>query len=143
MKVSAESSREAQATVLAFRLAGRDLKKKINDGTRAKFNAPWRSAVETRTTTPFERKVLARGARVAAGSPPSFVAASSKRALSGGLVPDSQWPAAEFGSNKHPQLPPRRPKGPVFKALDEMIPRAASLWSQIIVRIYSDAAEGR
>lgn len=165
MKVSAKESREAQATVLAFRLAGRDLRKRINDATRAKFNVPWKSGISSRTRTKVEARVLVPGARVAAGNPPTFVAASSKRALSGGLVPDVDWPAVEFGTGdrnrkrkyqvtrggttfeveRHVsrQLRHRRKKGPVYLTLDEFPDRAASLWAQIVIKVYSDAAEGR
>lgn len=143
MKVSAKESREAQATVLAFRLAGRDLRKRINDATRVKFNQPWKQGIQSRVTGKLEAKVLVPGARIAAGNPPEFRAASSTRKLRGGLVPDKQWPAAEFGSDKHKQLPARRKKGPVFKTLDEFPSRAASLWTQIVIKIYSDAAAGK
>jgi hypothetical protein len=149
--VSVGDDRALQAAVLAFKAADRDLRKRINDSTRATFNGPWKSGIAGRCTTRLEQRVLAPGARIAATNPPEFVAASSKRALSGGLVPDTTWPAIEFGvndrnrmkGNRHTtrQLPSRRPKGPVFNTLADMAHRAPRLWAQLIVKVYSDAAD--
>lgn len=156
--------REVQAAVLAFKVADRGLRKRINDSTRAQFNGPWRAAVQSAAGTQLERKVLVPGARIAAGNPPVFVAASSRRPLSGGLVPDTSWPAVEFGANdtvtsyprrspkgtvhrvtRHTrrQLPRRRKHGPVFTTVSQFSDRAASLWAQLIVKVYVDAAAGR
>lgn len=159
--------RALHAAVLAFKAADRDLRKQINAATRDKFNEPWRSGITGRTRTTLERKVLAPGARVAAGNPPEFRAAASRRALSGGLVPDTDWPMIEFGTNdrektktyrrrgrsggtfevkrRHTrrQLPRRRPRGPVFNTLADMQHRVPRLWAQLIVKVYADAAEGR
>jgi hypothetical protein len=139
--VSVGDDRALQAAVLAFKAADRALRKDINDATRATFNEPWKSGITGRARTLLERRVLVPGARIAAGNPPSFVAASSTRALSGGLVPAVQWPAAEFGSNRYRQLPARRRKGPVFETLDDMTGRVPRLWAQLIVKAYCDAAD--
>ena len=163
MRVSVGDDRVFQAAVLAFKVADRDLRKRINDSTRAMFNAPWKSGITQRASTRLEQRVLVPGARIAAGNPPAFVAASSKRALRGGLVPDTDWPAVEFGvSNREEtttydrrtktgstevtrhtrrQLRARRKKGPVFETLDEFPDRASRLWAQLIVKVYSDAAD--
>mgnify|MGYP000966249988 CR=1 FL=1 len=156
--------RELQAAVLAFRLADRGLRNRINDSTREQFNGPWRAGIAAAADTQLERRVLVPGARIAAGNPPVFVAAGSRRPLSGGLVPDTQWAGVEFGADdtvtsytrrspkgtvhrvtRHTrrQLPRRRKHGPVFTTVSEFSPRAASLWAQIIVRVYVDAAAGR
>jgi len=152
MVVKVGDDRALQAAVLAFKAADRDLRKRINDSTRSTFNDPWRSGIAGRVRTPLERRVLAPGARIAAGNPPTFVAASSRRALRGGLVPDVTWPGVEFGADQNRmkgrrhttrQLPARRPKGPVFNTVADMAHRVPRLWAQIIVKVYSDAAEGR
>jgi hypothetical protein len=145
--------RALQAAVLAYKAADRDLRKNINDATRTTFNEPWKSGINQRCSTRLEHRVLAPGARIKASNPPEFIAASSRRALRGGLVPDEQWPAVEFGhdqstkkGNRHTarQFPARRRKGPVFKTLDEFPDRASRLWAQLIVKVYCDAAdEGR
>jgi hypothetical protein len=150
--VKVGDDRALQAAVLAFKAADRDLRKNINDATRTTFNEPWRSGIAGRVRTPLERRVLAPGARIAAGNPPTFVAASSKRALRGGLVPDTGWAGVELGAdqnrkkgNRHTtrQLPARRRRGPVFDTLADMAHRAPKLWAQLIVKVYCDAAEGR
>lgn len=164
MVVKVGDDRALQAAVLAFKVADRGLRKSINDATRSTFNAPWRAAIASRAATPLESRVLVPGARVAAGNPPSFVAATSKRRLHGGLVPDTDGAPVEFGAadravtyrrrspkgtvhqvTRHTrrQLPARRTSGPVMGALAEFGGRAASLWVQLIVRTYYDAAEGR
>lgn len=152
MGVAVGDDRALQAAVLALRLADRGLRKQINDATRATLNAPWRTGIEQRVRTPLERRVLVPGARIAAGNPPTFVAASSRRALRGGLVPDTTWPAVEFGADRNRtkgkrhttrQLPARRKRGPVFNTLSDIAHRAPHLWAQLIVKVYVDAAEGR
>jgi hypothetical protein len=144
--------RALQAAVLAWRLADRDLRKRINDATRTTFNTPWRTGIEQRCRTPLERRVLLTGARIKAGNPPEFQAATSRKALRGGLVPESGWAGVELGvdqsrtkGKRHTthQLPARRKKGPVFHTLADMAHRAPRLWAQLIVKTYIDAAEGR
>lgn len=170
MVVKVGDDRALQAAVLAFKLADRDLKKRINDATRQTFNSPWRAGIAAGAATRLEQRVLVPGARIAAGNPPTFVAASSRRRLRGGLVPDTDGPAVEWGAadttttysrrsaggtshkvTRHTrrQLPPagaavrRRKGGPVMATLADIAPRAASLWTQLIMRVYYDAAEGK
>jgi hypothetical protein len=162
MVVSVGDDRALQAAVLAFKLADRGLKKRINDATRAKFNEPFKWGITQRAATRLEQRVLVPGARVIAGNPPQFVAANSKRRLKGGFIADVHGHAAEFGAadkavtysrrsvngNVHDvtrhtrrQLPRRRKKGPVMQTAEEFGGRAASLWTQLIVKVYYDAAD--
>lgn len=163
--VSVGDDRSLQAAVLAFKLADRGLKKRVNDAVRTHLNQPWKSGIAQRASTPLEQRVLVPGARVAAGNPPAFVAATSNRRLSGGLIPNAQGHAVEFGAadttttyrrrtpsggttsvTRHTrrQLPRRRKAGPVMATAAEFGGRAASLWTQLIVKVYHDAAdEGR
>jgi hypothetical protein len=163
--VSVRDDRALQAAVLAFKVADRGLKKRVNDATRSTFNAPWKAGIAQRASTRLEQRVLVPGARVAAGNPPTFVAAASKRRLRGGLVPDDDGFAVEFGAadklttyqrrkpsggttsvTRHTrrQLPRRRKAGPIMQTAGEMGHRAASLWVQLIVKTYYEAAdEGR
>lgn len=159
-------SRELQAAVLAFKAADRDLRKRINAATRQTMNPVWRAELAERARTPLDRAVIVKGARIAAGNPPVAVAATSTRALRGGLVPAAAWPGVELGarrdrtttySRRSPsggthrvtrhtrrQLPARRAGGRIaLPAMQEMGPRLASLWVQLIVRVYRDAAEGK
>lgn len=157
---------ELQAAVLALRTADREVRNAIHRQTRATLNPLWRATVAAHARTPLDTAVLAKGARIATGNPPAFVAATSTRALSGGLVPSDQWQAFEFGTHKRGksrtyrtrsrngnaytvtrqtanQLP-RFAKGGrvVYPAMAETLPRAVSLWVQTIVRMYAHAAEG-
>lgn len=165
LSVSVQDDRSLQAAVLAFRLAGRDLKRTINDSTKTVFDPVFKAEVRGAARTPLEQRVLVPGTRVAAGNPPVFVAAASRRKLKGGLVPDTMWPAVEFGSNKRgkfstystrspkgksykvsrrtsQQLSARRKHGPAYTVIDKMVHRVPSLWAQIIYKVYNDAAKG-
>lgn len=156
-----------RAAVLALKRAGRDLRNDINRTTRAEFNPVWRGLVQNNATYTMQSKVLSRGSLIKPGNPPVARAASSKRPLSGGLVPNDEWHAIEFGADRNAkrtydrksknggthrvtrhtrrQLPARTQQGHVvYPAFAEMIPRVISLWVQLIVRKYAEAAgEGR
>lgn len=157
--------RELPAAVLAFKAADRDLKNRLNRATRETMNPVWRSMVELNATTRMETRVIARGARILAGNPPTAVAATSSRPLSGGLVPGDQWAPVEFGAAPRKRTYQRRsPKGRTnsvtrtintgfrgrrtsgyvaMEAFREIGPRMVSLWVQLIVKTYHDAAEGK
>lgn len=155
---------QLRAAVLAMKAADRDLKSTINKATRTVMSPVWRDAVAAGANRRRDQKVLATGARIKAGNPPAAVAATSRRRLRGGLVPGERWPVFEFGANRDKvttytrtspngtshqvtrrtarQLPPRRRTGHViYPAVKAVAPRVASLWVQIIVREYYDAAE--
>lgn len=158
--------RAAQAAVLAFKSANRGLRTRINKATRETMNPVWRGLVAEHARTATDRAVVVKGARIAAGNPPVAVAATSRRPLRGGLVPIEQWPAVELGAARNVrttyrrrsknggthtvtrrtrrQLPDRTSSGRVaLRAAADIGPRLASLWVQIIVRVYRDAAEGQ
>ena len=103
------------------------------------------------------QKVLTKGARVAAGKPARAIAGSSRRPLSGGLIPDQGGRAFEFGSTNREtkkayhvtrggktftvkrrtrrQLPPFRQTGyVVFPAWRGTAPRMVSLYTQLIMK---------
>lgn len=153
-----------RAVVLALKAARRDVKNEIARATRQTMNPVWRDAVAARAKSDLDRKVIAAGARIAAGNPPVAYAAQSKRRLPGGLVPVERWHAVEFGANpdkvtdydrrsptggthdvtRHTQrqLPPRYRKGRIaYPALAEFVPRLTSLWVQIVVRVFNEAVE--
>jgi hypothetical protein len=65
------------------------------------MNPVWRSLVDEHASSPIDKRVLAKGARVAAGNPPTAIAASSRRPLSGGFIPADDWPGREFGANRN------------------------------------------
>ncbi|MDF9877463.1 hypothetical protein [Cellulosimicrobium cellulans] len=156
--------KELQAVVLAMKAADRDLKRDINQATRTTMNPVWKSLVQTNAARSLDGRVIVPGTRIAGGNPPAAVAASSRRKLRGGLVPAEWWFAVEFGGNHNKvetysrrspkgnrhrvtrhtarQLPRRDPNGRVaYPAFAEFGPRMASLWAQIVVKKYLDAAE--
>lgn len=95
-------SRELQATVLALKQADRGIRLDINKTARARLRPIWRAELNARARTRLERRVILAGARVTASDRGMTLwAASSGRPLSGGLVPDDDWPAVEFGANVH------------------------------------------
>lgn len=153
-----------RAAVLALKAASRDLRTDINRATRETMNPVWKSLVEQRATSARDRAILGKGARIKAGNPPAGQAATSRRALRGGLSPVDNWQAIEFGADRERvttydrrsknggshtvtrhtarQLPPRIRSGRVvYPAVADIGPRLASLWVSIIVRKYHDAAE--
>jgi len=162
--ISVRGSDKLRAAVLAMKEADRTLRSDINKATRQVMNPVWRELVAKHATSPLDRAVLVKGARIVSGNPPALVAATSKRALPGGLIPAQQFPAVEFGANtakkvtyqrrstrgtQHSvtrrtrrQLPARDRHGRVvYQAAAEIGPRLVALWVQLIIRKYSEAAE--
>jgi hypothetical protein len=154
-----------KAVVLAMKAADRDLKRDINKATRDTMNPVWRTLTAQHVTRRLDQAVLLKGARIAAGNPPAAVAATSTRKLGGhGMVPTAWWQAVEFGAsrahrttyqrrsrkggnhevtrNVTANLPPRHRTGRVlYPAFAELAPRMASLWAQVVVKKYAEAAE--
>lgn len=165
---SALSNETLRATVLALKLMPRKMRNELNKETRVMGNAIWRPIVDSNATTKMDRLVLAKGARVKPGNPLVLSSASSKRALKGGggLVPDTDGRAWEFGSgarNKVTEYPRKnRSKGGthnvkrhtgrqmpaqnsgrvVYGAAAEIAPRITAFWVQSIVQKIYKAHEG-
>lgn len=161
--VNVSGVREARLAATALRNVEPELRKAINADTRATVNPLWREAIGGRAASRLDQRVLARGARVATGARPALIAASSRRALRGGLEPATDWPVVEFGakdrntrstySRRTPsgktarvtrrtrrQLPAHRAGGRVlFPAAAEVLPRVAALWAQTAVRLTFEA----
>lgn len=170
--LSVTNHRELQAAALAFKAANRDLRKNINAATRDTMNPVWRSLLEQHAgrTPGVGGRLINTGVRIAAGNPPQAKAAQSKRAIGRQrrLVPATDWPWYEFGT-KNPQrvsrylrrnrkaggshqvrrrastaLPSYQRGGRVaYPAFKEIAPRMTSLWVQLVVKTYMDAAEGK
>lgn len=164
---SAATDRTLTAVALALKLVGRELRNEINRATRAELNPIWREAISYYATSKMDKLVLAKGARVKPGNPTVLTAATSKRALSGGLVPNEDARIWEFGtpqrqefvgyerknrtgSGTHTvnrrtkrQLPYINKGRVVYAAAAESLPRITSLWVQTIVRRIYEAHEKR
>lgn len=164
--LSVRDSKALEASVLALKRMDRTLRNDINRSTKAMLDPLWKDAVGRNARTATDRLVIVKGTRVKAGNPPVAIAATSRKALSGGLVAADQWPVIEFGGTynkvttydrvspkgKHHrvtrhtarQLPARVKTGRVaYKALAEVTPRVVSLWVQMIVAKTYEAIEGR
>lgn len=149
--------REARAASLALRSVDREVRSDINKQVRSVVTPVWKGEVESRAATPMDKTVLAKGVRVASGTSPTLVAASSSRVLSGGLKPSEDYRAFEFGANRNEkttysatskkgkryqvtrrtkrQLPTNRKSGRVLHpAVAEMGPRVMALWTQTAIR---------
>lgn len=167
--LSVREHRELQAAVLALKAADRTLRSDINRATVQVGNEIWKPAVAARAMTAMDSRMLAVGARVKGGNPPVAMAANSRRPVgrTRRLVPAEQYHAWEFGAvhgvtttyqrvnrkgggthtvrrDTTAQLPPRYRKGRVvYPAFADVAPRMVSLWVQMIVAKYAEAAEGR
>lgn len=110
-------SRELQAVVLLFAAAQRTVRNGMRRAVRRQLNATWRPALQARPATRLQARVLVRGARVDIKADGSFdlLAATSTRALRGGLIPADEWHGPEFGAvdPKLRQFGPRRSTGKV------------------------------
>ena len=167
LRVSVRDLDELKAVVLALKAMGKDLRRDINRATTQTMGPEWKAAIAARASTAQDRRVLVPGARIASGNPPAARAATSRRRLSGGLVPSESWRAFEFGSkgdrrttytrrnrsgsgshrvtrNTTAQLPARAPKGRVvYPAFADLGPRMVALWVQLVARKAHEAFEGR
>lgn len=164
--LSVRDSKALEAAVLALKVMDRSLRNDINRSTKAMLDPVWKGAVAANAVSTLDQMVVAKGARVKGGNPPEAIAATSRKALSGGLVPQDSWAVIEFGGqfNKVSTYPSTSPKGTKFdvtrhtarqvparrksgrvayKAIAEVTPRVVSLWVQMIVAKTYEALEGR
>ena len=111
--LSVRYSRALEAAVLALKVMDKNLRNDINRSTKAMLDPVWKQAVASNASTAQDRAVIVKGARVKGGNPPIAVAATSRRPLSGGLVPQDMWPVYEFGGNQNrvTSYESRSPKG--------------------------------
>jgi hypothetical protein len=155
-----------RGVVLALKVVEKPVRAEISRETRGTLNPVWRSAVAKHAgASRMDAAVFGKGARIAAGNPARAVAASSRRALSGGFVPDRDGRALEFGVDRNKEstyprrgkngthqvtrhtrrgLPARNRRGRVvYPAFAEFGPRLTSMWVQIVVRNIHKALEER
>jgi hypothetical protein len=156
---SVKALAEFRGAALALKAAPREIRNDINRTVRAEGNAWWKEAIAARASSKMDRLVLVKGARIQPGNPARAVAASSRRPLADGLVPDTDARAWEFGTTepqhqdtytrKAPrtgqrhqvtrhvkrQLPRATNRGRVvYPAWSDVAPRLVAMWVQIIVR---------
>lgn len=159
-----------KAAVLAVKAADRDLRRDIAKATRDTMNPVWRGLVQDKAADGggLTARMLGGAPRIAAGNPPVAKAAQSARKVGRDLVPRADYGPWEFGvpdRNTYSRyerrnrkaggyhvvkrrtmrgLPRRHPQGRVvYPAFAELAPRMVSLWVQLVVRKYHEAAEGK
>lgn len=164
-----QRSPELQAAILGMRQAERQVRLDINKEARKVIGPQWVEALRGRSTTRTDIRILVQGARVAAGARQvTLKAATSKRPLSGGLVPSVNWPAQEFGMRNRKatmtttsrkgnsyqvtkligsQFPNRRKNGRIaYDASSQIGTTLVGLWVRTIVdgfRLFADVKAGR
>ncbi len=161
LKVDPASSRELQAAIFAFRAASKSLRKALHAAVRQEVGGMWLPELQGRATRRQDQQVIVRGARVASRTDGfTLMAAKSRRALSGGLVPAERWYAVELGARvrrekitrrtKHGSVTytstlnrglPSRTYGRVaYPAASKIGRRAVAVWVRTIVDTYRKAA---
>lgn len=163
--IDPRSMAELRGIVLALKAVPREVRNEINKTTRGELNTIWREEMAERVggMPHVDQLVLGKGARVKPGNPAQVIAASSRRPLSGGLIPDQRAKGFEFGTDDREklrtyrrknrrnggmhtvtrrtrrQLPKRTPEGrAIYPAYARMGPRMISLQVQTIVRIINE-----
>lgn len=97
--IDVRTSAELQATIFALKSAERRVKPMMKAAARKRLNAIWRPALQARAANELQRRTIVKGARAKVGSDDfTMLAATSRRALSGGMTPDTQWHGAELGA---------------------------------------------
>lgn len=90
---------ELRATIVALRSVGPDLRKAMYKATRETVGQMWKGELAGNAATSIERAVLVKGARVRTGLDGfTLLAATSRRPLSGGLIPSDSYAGAEWGA---------------------------------------------
>lgn len=158
-------SRELQAAILAMKAADRDLRLDIYKASRSELSSLWVPALQRRAATRMQEAVLVKGARIRVSTDGfSLLAATSRRALKGGLVPADEWAGSEFGARTrraqiathsrsgtpytvekmiNRQFMARVREGRVaFDAASELGTIAVRVWVRTIVDRYVAASEG-
>lgn len=165
-------SEEVRAASLGLRIAKTELRKQIYARTRNTITPEWQRSIGEKISehggSRLASIVLANTARVQVGyNGVKLTSATQSKKLSGGLVPNQNWPTVEFGSTgskgtvmaiqgrrgatnytyKRRVLtwsrPYRRGGWFVYPAGNEMAKRYIALWVSTVARTLHDAVEGK
>jgi len=99
-------SKELQATILALKIVGKDLRKEILKRTRELILKDWDSAVADEISTVggdiYATRLTMRNTRVKVGTQGFTLQAATRgtKATSGGLISSKHYYLAEFGADK-------------------------------------------
>jgi hypothetical protein len=172
LHVSALASDEIRAVLLALKQAEPAIRTAINKASKETILPIWKESLARQQSRNEGKQakarylVMVKTAKVTVGARGvTLTAATSGKALSGGLQPKTQWHALEFGGysavrsvrftstlgntytqqrDVAAQLDYRRKKGYVFyPAARVAVPRILSLWVQTSVRTFHEIIEGR
>lgn len=155
---------ELRAVALALRAASKEVRNNASKRMRDTMNPVWRAEVPQHLTGSgrLEGRMLTAGVRVAAGNPPTLVAANStKRVGRGDLTPSDNWQIFEFGSHGTKRSDMTSKKGKpytrrtttglptftkggrvLYPAAAAILPRIAAFYAQSVIRAYMDALDG-
>ena len=149
---------ELRAAVLAMKRADTAIRRDVAQRMRETMNPAWRSEVTNGAGSGLAGRVLTAGVRIAGGNPPQLIAASSRRKIGRGIIPDRHWAGYEYGAQDSARtvtsskgtryrrhvmrhLPPRSDGHTLGPAAARILPRIAAYWAQSVVRAFMDAAE--
>ena len=167
LRVDARASREIQAILFGMRRAEPEINRSIRRYTKEAIVPEFQRSMAEHADPRLEHRALVRNAKATVSNQNiKLTAGRTGRALSGGLLPKRDAHAVEFGGDRaakrtyearsrkgnrfsvtrrtRAQLRPRRDRGWVFHpTAAAMIPRILSLWTQIVVREFNEALEGK
>ncbi len=170
MGVTVWDSKELQATIIALKVVGKDLRRDILKQTRELILSDWDSAVADEISTVggdiYGTRLTMRNTRVKVGTQGFTLQAATRgtKATSGGLVSSKQYYLAEFGADKK-VVPVNGRRGATsyqykrtvntgfqrrvkngryaFKAAGKIMNRALALYTQTTIKMVYDAFEGK
>lgn len=167
VRIPVGASRELQALLLALRGARKDVATEVRKHSREVIGPVYRRELAERVSSRLETRVIYDSARASVSNQNiRLTAATSKRRLSGGLIPARDYGAVEYGMNSGRQMDvsatsskgktysytrssgsrfrPNRRQGYVFwPTVANIAPRIVSLWVQTAVRTLGDAIDGK
>lgn len=170
MGVTVWDSKELQATIIALKIVGKDLRKDILKQTRESILKDWDGAVADEISTVggdiYGTRLTMRNTRVKVGTQGFTLQAATRgtKATSGGLISSKQYYLAEFGADKK-VVPVNGRRGNTsyqykrtvntgfqrrvkngryaFKAAGKIMNRALALYTQTTIKMVYDAFEGK
>ena len=141
--VDIKKSPEWLAAIQAMQAFPRSLAAATRKYIKAMAEPEWKRAMQVRSNTLLERRVLSGTTAVAVSSSNVTMTSGAKgRPLSGGLTMAQAAAPVEFGSVSYKQFGPRRKKGPFYRSAENMTPRLASLFSQTVIKTMAKALRG-
>lgn len=168
MGVTVWDSKELQATIIALKIVGKDLRKEILKRTRELILKDWDTAVADEISTVggdiYGTRLTMRNTRVKVGTQGFTLQAATRgtKATSGGLISSEHYYLAEFGADKK-VVPVNGRRGTTsyqykrtvntgfqrrvkngryaFKAAGKIMNRALALYTQTTIQMVYEAFE--